>query len=101
MLAFSLEQSPCFEDKFFIAFDCEKCDKVKMGVHGGSYIVFASRLFGLTYKDYLKMCRDIYGAELFGRNTRYVVAFWNKKNRERGIQLVKELNRRLNYIISK
>ena len=97
-LAFSIEQSPCHEGKYYIDFDCEKCDKVKIGVKGGSYAVFASRLFGLTYKDYLKMCRDIYGAELFGKGTRYVIALWS--NREQGLKLVKELNKRLNYIVN-
>ena len=99
MLAFSLVESPCHEGKYYIAFDSEKCDKVKIGVKGGSYAVFASRLFGFGYKDYLKMCRDVYGAELFGKGTRYVIALWSKKDWNKGIELVKELNKRLNYVL--
>ena len=99
MLAFSLVESSCHEGKYFIAFDSEKCNKVKIGVKGGSFAVVGARLFGFGYKDYLKMWRDVYGAELFGRGTRYVSALWSKKDWNKGIELVKELNKRLNYVL--
>ena len=51
MLAFSLVESSCHEGKYFIAFDSEKCDKVKIGVKGGSFAVVGARLFGFGYKE--------------------------------------------------
>lgn len=37
----------------------------------GSFNIIGARLMGLTYAQYLRMCRDIYGAEIMGKGSLY------------------------------
>ena len=46
----------------------EKCE--------GSLNVLAARLMGLTYANYLRFCRDCLGADLYGKGSRYPVAYF-------------------------
>ena len=39
----------------------------------GSYNLFAARVMGLNYADYLRLCRDYYGAILTGKNEKYPI----------------------------
>lgn len=43
----------------------------------GSYNVFLARIAGLSYADYLRMCRDIFGAQIIGKNSKYPVAYFD------------------------
>ena len=43
----------------------------------GSYNVFLARIAGLSYADYLRMCRDIFGAQIIGKNTKYPVSYFD------------------------
>lgn len=36
-------------------------------LNGGSLNILPARLLNLTYPDYLRLCRDAYGADLYGR----------------------------------
>lgn len=38
---------------------------------GGSLILIESGILGMSYSDFLRMCRDIYGGELVGKNWIY------------------------------
>lgn len=58
----------------------------------GSFNVFAARVMGLSYASYLRMCRDVYGAILTGKNEKYPIAYFKKENAEK---LIKILNQRI------
>ena len=46
----------------------------------GSWGVFCARVMGLSYANYLRMCRDMYGAEIVGKNIKYPSAFLSETN---------------------
>lgn len=60
----------------------------------GSYNVLLARLMNLSYADYLRMCRDLYGAEIIGKNKLYPVAYFSGET-EKLKELVKLLNKRV------
>jgi hypothetical protein len=52
---------------------------------------------GLTYANYLRMCRDKYGAEIIGKGDRYPVAYF--KLSQGLVDLIEELNARANLVL--
>lgn len=44
----------------------------------GSFNVICARLVGLTYAQYLRMCRDCFGAEIIGKGSMYPVAYFKR-----------------------
>ena len=63
----------------------------------GSFNIIGARLMGLTYANYLRMCRDVYGAEIIGKGQRYPVAYFNLSQ---GLaDLIEELNARANLVL--
>ena len=69
---------------------------LKLGPTKGSYAVFGARLFGLTYADYLRMCRDVYHAILVGKKRLYISVLFNTEEEAR--RLAEELNKRVNFL---
>ena len=65
----------------------------------GSYAVLPSRFLGLTYADYLRLCRDEGGAEILGKNEKYPDAYFNKDTQAKNF--VKKLNQSADYVINK
>lgn len=59
-----------------------------------SYWILGSRLFGLSYPNYLRYLRDEYGATLIGRDGIPRFYFKEKKDCEK---IIDELNKRFNY----
>lgn len=64
----------------------------------GSFNVICARLFGISYSDYLRMCRDCYGAEIIGKNSMIPVAYF-KPSKEL-TNLIAELNERANKVLA-
>ena len=62
----------------------------------GSYNVLAARFMGVSWPNWLRLCRNN-GANLCGKNAMYTVAIWNKPNKE----FLKQLNERTELIASK
>ena len=63
----------------------------------GSYNVIGARLMGLTYAQYLRMCRDIYGAEIVGKGSVYPFPIFKfSKELE---DLIEQLNARANLVL--
>lgn len=63
----------------------------------GSFNLIMGRVLGLSYAQYLRFCRDICGAEIYGKNIKYPVAYF-----KRGAtlnRLVGLLNSRANLIL--
>lgn len=63
----------------------------------GSYNIICARVMGLSYPQYLRMCRDCFGAELVGKGSLYPVAYFKKTNEL--LALVEHLNARANLIL--
>ena len=76
-----------------IVFDFEK-----MGATWtkGSYNIMPARLLGLSYANYLRMCRDFYGATLNGEGLYITPRFPNSKKLD---EFIKELNARADLVM--
>lgn len=91
---FSREESASYPGKYIIRVDL---DKFHLNYTEGSYNVICARLMGLTYAQYLRMCRDCFGAEIVGKGSMYPVAYF--KFSEKLIDLVESLNARANLVL--
>ena len=65
----------------------------------GSYAVMPSRVLGLSYSNYLRLCRDAGGAEIVGKSHKYPVAYFNNDTKAR--EFVKRLNQYTAYLLNK
>lgn len=94
---FYLHYHPAYQDKYSIYFNFP----IKYFPNGtdGSYDVFIARLLNLSYPEYLRWARDRLGAELIGKNKRYVTILFDVNNSTVQI-FVKMLNKRFEYIIN-
>ena len=63
----------------------------------GSFGVICARLLGLSYANYLRMCRDCFGAEVMGKNSMYPVAYF-KRSKELDA-VIDNLNARANMVL--
>lgn len=89
------EESPYNKGKYIISLHHEQFPFTD-GT-SGSYNVFLARLAGLSYADFLRMCRDEFGAEIIGKNKLYPVAYFNFGE---GLSaLTKWLDTRAKYIL--
>ena len=84
------EISPYHNNMYIIHYNQIFYDKI--GAINTSYHIFQSRIFGLTYANYLKMLRDNYNAIIIGKGHRYPVAYF--KNIEDINKIIYELNKR-------
>jgi len=97
MKYFYLHYHPVYQDKYSIYFNFPK-DYFPNGTDG-SYDVFIARLLGLSYADYLRWARDRLGAEIIGKNKKYMTVLFNGSNS--AVQIfVKVLNKRMEYIVN-
>jgi hypothetical protein len=72
-------------------------DKFYLKSTNGSFNVIGARLMGLTYAQYLRMCRDIYGAEIIGKGSLYPYPVF--KLSQGLADLIEELNARANLVL--
>lgn len=84
---FYYEESPYHPGYYLIR---AKHEENHINYTEGSFNILPARLLGLTYANYLRMCRDIFGATLIGKNEKYPVAYF--KLSEQLFTLVKVLN---------
>lgn len=63
----------------------------------GSFNIIAARVLGISFPDYLRLCRDEFGAMLVGKGSLYPVPYFDKTYAVR--QLVKILNARAGLIL--
>lgn len=92
---FYLEESPIYKNKYIIRLNHDKF-LFPTGT-SGSYNVFIARVLNLSYADYLRYSRDRLGAELVGKQSRYVVAYYDKNQTTEAF--IKLLNKRMEYIM--
>ena len=91
---FTLTESPYQPGYNTINIDEEK---VHIGSTSGSRNVFMARLMNLSWANFLRLCRDNYGAKLIGKNSIYVVPYFSKDS-SGGKELCKELNQRMDFV---
>ena len=87
---FYLEESSSHPGKYKISMNFDMLPGIRTT---GSYNLLPARLLGLSYAEYLRYCRDIYKAEIIGKNNMYPVAYF-KDNTATG-ELIKMLNSRM------
>ena len=91
---FYRDESATHPGKYMIRADLEK---FHLNFTEGSYNVIGARLMGLTYANYLRMCRDIYGAEIVGKGDAYPYPVFKLS---RGLEeLIDQLNARANLVL--
>ena len=91
---FYREESPYHPGKYRIAInhDLFHCESTT-----GSFNILPARLCGLVYSDYLRMCRDCFGAEIIGKDSIYPVAYFKRGEELEG--LIALLNMRANLVL--
>jgi hypothetical protein len=76
---FYYEESPYHPGKYIITVHHDQfyCNGLPFG---GSYHILQARVMNLSYAQYLRMCRDLFGAEIIGKKSMYPVAYFSKIN---------------------
>lgn len=91
---FTYEESPYYPGKCLIKADF---DKFYLTYTEGSYNIICARLMNMSYANYLRFCRDVLGATIIGKGTKYPVALFKKG--ENLFTFLKLLNARANLVI--
>ena len=89
------EETPHSPGKYLLKVNVEELPFE--GGTDGSYNVFLARVAGMSYPNFLRMCRDMCGARLVGKKQKYPVAYFNFGE---GLSiLTKWLNRRAKMLV--
>lgn len=91
---FYRDECPNHPGKYLIRADL---DKFHLEHTEGSFHIIQARLMGLTYAQYLRMCRDCFGAEIIGKNSQYPYVLF-KRSKELD-DLIDQLNARANLVL--
>lgn len=91
-----LDKSISYPNEYVIVFDLEQLSLLFSNGTKGSYGVFPARLLGLEYADYLRFCRDVLGAELTGKGSKYIVPYFSLTKEVQAF--IKLLNDRVKYL---
>lgn len=91
---FYRDESASYPGKYMIRVNL---DKFYLNYTEGSYNVICARLMGLSYADYLRMCRDCFGAEIIGKGSKYPVAYFRRTKELEA--LIEDLNARANLVL--
>jgi hypothetical protein len=93
---FYYEESPYHPGKYMITLHHDQfyCFGLPSS---GSYHILQARLMNLSYAQYLRMCRDLFGAEIIGKKTMYPVAYFD--NLSMVNKLLEYLNTRASYVL--
>ena len=87
---FTLDESPIYKEKYLIKIKIDSLPFPRGTT--GSYNILPARFLNLSYPDYLRYCRDRLGADLVGKNKKYVVPYFDKTPEVR--EFVRLLNNR-------
>lgn len=91
---FYRDESAMYPGKYMIRADLEK---FHLDYTNGSFNVIQARLFGISYTQYMRMCRDCFGAEIIGKGSSYPVAYF--KRSKQLDDLIEGLNARANLVL--
>ena len=91
---FYRDECPNQPGKYLIRTDL---DKFHLERTEGSFNIIGARLMGLTYAQYLRMCRDEFGAEIIGKGSYYPYPVFKLSQ---GLNdLIDQLNARANLVL--
>ena len=91
---FYRDEAASYPGKYIIRADL---DKFHLDYTEGSFNVICARLTGLTYAEYLRMCRDCFGAEIVGKGSYYPYPIFKLSQ---GLNdLIDNLNARANLVL--
>lgn len=93
MVYFIAEESP-YTNKYIIR---PNFPNLPLTSTNGSYNILMARIMNLSYAAYLRMCRDLYGAEIIGKGHKYCVAYFNEYSDVK--PLLEELNKRTKILM--
>ena len=93
---FVLEDSPYYSNHMTIKINEKKLD---VGYTIGSRQVLMARLMNLPWAQFLRLCRDMYDAELVGKKSIYVVPYFPTGS-DGGRRLCAELNKRMALVLA-
>jgi hypothetical protein len=93
-ICFYVDVTPYHPGKYVIR---PKHENFYLESSNGSFNIICARLMNLSYAQYLRMCRDMLGAEIMGKNNYYPVAYFSDKKMAE--QLCKLLNARANMVL--
>ena len=91
---FEREESASYPGKYIIR---PIHDNFHLDYTEGSFNLICARLFGLSYPQFLRMCRDCFGAEIIGKGSMYPVAYF--KFSKQLNDLIDGLNARANIVL--
>lgn len=91
---FKIELSP-YHNKYIISINH---NNFRLGPTKGSYNIIMARLFNMSYATFLRMCRDVYGAELIGKKSMYPVPYFTES--AKAMEVARLLNKRAEYVLS-
>jgi hypothetical protein len=91
---FEREESASYPDKYIIR---PIHNNFHLDYTEGSFNIICARLMGLSYADYLRMCRDCFDAEIIGKGSMYPVAYF--KFSKQLNDLIDGLNARANLVL--
>lgn len=75
-------QETCSSNQYVFHISCDFFNEYPNLICKNSYLVFAARLLGLSYVDFLKYCSDC-GGTIIGKNTFPHPVFDNKRDGEK------------------
>lgn len=73
-------------------------DKMPFTEPRHTFHILGARVLGLTYAEFLRMCRDWYGATIVGKNSLYPIPYFNSEQKAK--ELAEILNNRLSTVLS-
>lgn len=94
MKVFTLEESAYQPGKYIILFHPTEFHSTHTK---GSFAIMASRLLGISFPDYCRLCRDVFGAEIIGKGSMYPVIYF--KDTRQVKNLVELLNTRAKTVL--
>ena len=93
---FRLEEAVSAPHKFLIMPNHDMFSKFFTQKNYGSYDVLLARLVNLPYAEYCRFCRDVLGAEIVGKNCKYMYVYFQKT--EEVQMFLRLLNKRMDYL---
>ena len=94
MKVFTLEESAYQPGRYIL---CFRPTEFQSTYTEGSFAVMASRLLGISFPDYCRLCRDAFDAEIIGKGSMYPAIYF--KNTKQVTNLVNLLNTRAQLIL--
>lgn len=93
-ICFYVDESPYHPGKYVVK---PRHENFHLTYTEGSYNIICARLMNLSYANYLRMCRDLLNAEVYGKGSLYPVAYFSDKLMAE--RLCKLLNARANLVL--